>query len=94
MRLEGFVEWVDSIASDSAEEREDDMSSLTVGFVEQMHKQAASAQGETTPGSKVFGEKRSRWSGLDEEAQKSLTVITMHSPEQASDALPTLEGAA
>ena len=94
MRLEGFMEWVDSIASDPAEERGDNMSSLAVGFVELMHKRAASAQGETTPGSKVCGEKRSRWSGPDEKAQKSPTVITMDSPKQASDALPALEGAA
>ena len=31
-RLEGFVEWVNFIASDPAEERDDDMSSLAAGF--------------------------------------------------------------
>ena len=31
-RLEGFVEWVDSIASDPAKEREDNMSSLATRF--------------------------------------------------------------
>ena len=30
--LEGFVDWVDPNASDIAEEREDDMFSLAVGF--------------------------------------------------------------
>ena len=36
--LKGFVEWADSIASDSAEERDEDMSSLAVGFSMQMGK--------------------------------------------------------
>ena len=58
--LEGFVEWVDSIASDSAEERKDDLSNLTARFASRMRKQAASAQGDTTPGSEVSGEKCSK----------------------------------
>ena len=79
--LEGFVEWVDSIASDPAKEREDDMSSLAVGFAAEKCKRAASAQGETIPGSKVYGRKCSRRSGPHEEAQKSSTVINMDSLE-------------
>ena len=59
-----------------------------------MCKRAASAKGETTPDSEVLGEKRPKWSGPDEEAQKSLVVITMDSPKRASDALSALEGAA
>ena len=55
--LEGFVKWVDSIASDSAEEREDDLSNLAARFALRMFKQATSAQGDTTPGSEVSGEK-------------------------------------
>ena len=43
------------------------MSSLAIGFSAQMHKQAASAQGETTPSSKVPDNKSPKWSGLDEE---------------------------
>ena len=86
--LEGFVDWVDPIASDSVEERGDDMSSLDAGFVAQICKQFASAQGETSPCSKVSGEKHSRRSGLDEEAQRSPAVITTDCPERASDTLP------
>ena len=92
--LEGFLEWVDSIASDPAEERENDMFSLAAGFTVWMSKQAVSAQGETTPGSKVSGKKRSRQSGPDEVAQKSPTVIIVDSPERAPNALPALEGSA
>ena len=74
------MERVDSISSDSAEEREDDMSSLAAGFSTRMRKWIASAQGETTSGSEVFGGKCFRRSGPDEEAQKSPTVITMDYP--------------
>ena len=41
--LEGFVDWVDPNASDSTEEREDDMSSLAAGFAVWILKWAASA---------------------------------------------------
>ena len=91
--FEGFVEWVDPIASDPAEEMEDDMSSLTTGFLVWMRKWAARAQGETTPDFEVSGRKHSRRSGRDEEAEKSLAVITVDSPKRASDALPALKGA-
>ena len=74
--LEGFVEWVDSIASDQVEEMEDDMSSLAVGF-----SRGVSAQGEITLGSKVYGGKSFRRSGLDGKAQKSPAVITVDSSE-------------
>ena len=66
--LEGFVDWVDPNASDPIEEREDDMSSLAVGFSSRMRKQAANAQGKNTPDSEVFGGKRPNLFGLDEEA--------------------------
>ena len=36
--LEGFMDWVDPISSEPAEKREDDMSSLLVGFATRMHK--------------------------------------------------------
>ena len=70
--LEGFVDWVNpipptgetqvvrpvpQIASDSTEESEDNMFGLAAGFFAWMHKRAASAQGETTPSSKVPGGK-------------------------------------
>ena len=45
--LEGFVDWVDLITSEPIkerdDERDDEMSSLAVGFIVRMHKQAASA---------------------------------------------------
>ena len=88
------MDWVDPKASDSAKEWEDDMSSLTVGFVTRMHKRAASAQRETTPGSEVSSEKRLKRSSPDEEAQRSPVVIVVNSLEQASNALLALEGAA
>ena len=69
------------------------MSSLAIGFVAPMCKRAASAQGETTPGSEVSGGKHPKRFGPDEEAQKSSPVIIVDSPERASDALPALEGA-
>ena len=92
--LKGFVDWADSKASDPTEEKEDDMSSLVARFVAGMCKRAASAHGETTPGSKVSGGKRPKQFGPDEEAHKSSVVIALNSPERASDALLALEGAA
>ena len=92
--LEGFVDWVDPISSEQVEERKGDMSSLVVGFFVRMRKWAVSAQGKTTPDSEVSGGKCPKLSGLDEEAQKSLAVITVDSPKQAFDSLPVLEGAA
>ena len=69
------------IASESAEESEHDMYSLVVGFSVRMLKRAASAQGETTPGSEVPGGKCLKRSGLNEEVQKISTVITSDSLE-------------
>ena len=68
MGLEDFVDLVDPNASDPAEERKDDMSSLAVGFSSQMCKWAMSAQGETTLGSEVSRGKRPKRANLDEEA--------------------------
>ena len=90
--LEGFVDWRGPNVSHPAEEREDDMSSLATGFVGQMRKRVASAQGETTLGSKVSDGKRPKRSGPDEEAQKSLAVIIVDSIERAPNALPALDG--
>ena len=94
MGLKGFVDWVDQNASDPVEERENDKSSIVAGFAARMHKQVENSQGETTPGSEVFGGKCPKRSGPDEEAQRILTVIAVDSPERASDALSALEGAA
>ena len=72
---------MDPNASDSAKERENDMSSLTVGFSVRIRRRAASAQGETTPGFEVSGGKCPKRSGLDEEAWKSPTIIVVDSLE-------------
>ena len=56
------------------------MSNLATRFTARMRKQAASSQGETTPGLEVPSGKRLKWFGLDEEAQNCLTVITVDSP--------------
>ena len=77
--LEGFVDWLDPPVSDPTEERKEYMSSLTAGFATCMCKRAVSAQGETTLGFEVFGRKRPKRSGLDEEAQKGSVVIIMDS---------------
>ena len=66
---------------------------LIIGFAARMRKRATSAQEEVIPGFEVSGKKRPKLSDPDEEAQKSLAVITVDSPERAPDALPTLEGA-
>ena len=85
---------MDPNISDPAKEREDNMSSLAVGFAMRMHKREASAQGETILGSEVYGGKRPEQSSPDEEAQRSPTTIVVDSLKRASDALPALEGAA
>ena len=73
------MDWVDLNPSDSAEEGENNMSSLAVGL------------GEDYPDFEVSGEKFPKWSGPDEKAQKNPTIIVVDSPERSSDALPTLE---
>ena len=78
---------MDSISSEPTEEREDDMSSLAVGFAAQMRKRAASAQRETTSGFEGLDGKQPKRSGLDGVVQKSPVVITMDSPERALEAL-------
>ena len=62
------MDLVDPKASDLDEEREDNMSSLVVGFPVRMLKRAMSAQGETTLGSKVFGRKRPKQFSPDKKA--------------------------
>ena len=88
------MDWVDPIASEPIEERENDMSSLHAGYSAHMSKQATSAQGETTLSFEVAGDKCLKWSGLNDEVQRSPTVVTLDSPKQASNALPALEGSA
>ena len=55
------------------------MSSLAADFTAWMGKRAASAQGETTLGCEVPGNKRPKWFGPNDEAQKSPIVITVDS---------------
>ena len=55
------------------------MSSLADGFATWMRKRATSSQGKTTPDFEVSGEKRPKTSSPNEEAQKSMTVITIDS---------------
>ena len=57
------------------------MSSLLARFVARMGKRAGSAQGETTPDFEVLGGKCPKRSGLNEEIQKSPSIITSNSPE-------------
>ena len=65
------MDWVDPNTSGLAKEMEDYMSSLSTEVVVRMRKRVASAQGETTPTSKVSNKKRPKRSGPDEEAQRS-----------------------
>ena len=85
-RLEGFVNWTNLGVSESTKEEEAEMSGLVSGFTARMRKRAASAHGETALGAGVPGEKRPKLTDLDEEAQKSLTIINMDSPDRAFDA--------
>ena len=57
------MDWTNMGVSKSAE-----MYGLVSSFAARMCKQAASAQGETAPGSEVPGGNRSKLSGQDEEA--------------------------
>ena len=71
------MDWFD----DSVEERGEDMSSLVVGFAARMCKRATSAHGETTPTFEQSSGKRPNRYGPDEEAHKSLAIITVDSPD-------------
>ena len=75
---------MDPIAGEPTEERENDMSSLAVGFSLRMRKRAASAQGETTPSFEVLGSKHLKRSSLNDEVQRSPTLVALDSPEQTS----------
>ena len=68
------------IGSELVEESEHDVASLVAGFFAWMHERAVSAQGETTPGSRVLDGKCPKRSGLNEEVQKSPMVIILDSP--------------
>ena len=66
--------------------------SLSAGFSTRMHKRASSTQEETILDSEVPDGKCPKWSSLNDKVQRGLTVVTLDSLEQASNALPSLEG--
>ena len=61
------MDWTIPTISESAEEREAEMSSLATGFTVKMCKRATNAQGEATPGSEGPGGKRLRRSDPEKE---------------------------
>ena len=69
------------------------MSGLVYGFSARMRKPAASAQGEIVPSFEVPSGKRPKLFDLDEEAEKSPTVINVESPNRAFGAELALEDA-
>ena len=75
------MDWVNPISSQLAEEREEDMSSLTDKFIARVLKRAVSDQREITSIFEGPYDKRPKRSSLDEEVQRSPTVITVDSPE-------------
>ena len=79
-RLEDFVDWTCVIASELAEEEE--MSSLAARFATWMHKRVTGSEGETTLSSD--GKRLKRYS-LDEEAHKDWAIISVDSPDRASN---------
>ena len=62
------MDWLDPTSSDSAKQREEDMSSHVAGFSAGTLKRAVRAKRETTLGSEVSGGKSLKWSGPNEEA--------------------------
>ena len=77
---------------ESAKEEEVKMSGLIFDFAVRMRKNESSAQGLIAPGFEVPGGKRIMLTGLNEEAQKSPTVINVDSPDKAFNAQSNLEG--
>ena len=86
------MDWTDPTVSESAEEREAEMSSLAAGFVARMCKRAANTQGEATPGFEGPDDKRYKQSGPAEEVQISPAMVSVDSLERAPDTLSTFEG--
>ena len=91
--LEGFMEWTNPAVSQSAEEKEVEMSGLVAGFTMRMCKRAANAQEGTTLGLEVLGGKRSRPSRFDEEVQADPAVIIVDSSERVLEAPSAVGGA-
>ena len=86
------MDWMDSIVSDLAEEREAEMSNLAVGFAVRLLKRAISIQGKAIPGFEVPNDKHFKQSSPVEEVQISPVVISMDSLERAPGALPAFKG--
>ena len=62
------MDWTNPRVSESTEEEAAEMSSLVSGFAARIRKQAASAQGVTTPDTEVPDGKLPKLIGPDEEA--------------------------
>ena len=62
------MDWTNPKVSESSEEEEAEMSALVSDFAVRMRKRAASAQGSTTPSTKVPSRKCPKLNGPDEEA--------------------------
>ena len=86
--MEDFIDWPGIIANEPIDKEE--MSRLATGFATRMHKQAASSKGESTP---ISDGKHPKRSSPGEEAQKDWAIISVDSPDRASNDRPVLEGA-
>ena len=84
--LEDFVEWTSIISNEPTDEEE--MSILAAGFAALMRKRATSSDGETTPN---FYGKWMKQSSPNEGAQKDWAIISMNSPNRASNDQSVLE---
>ena len=71
---------------------EAEISSLTVGFVAQMHKRVVNSQGETYPASEGPDDKHHKLTGPTKEVQISPIMISVDSPDRALGALSAMEG--
>ena len=74
------MNWTNPGVSKSAKKEEVEIAGLISGFSARMRKRAASTKGETAPSYEAPSGKRPKLSGLDEQAQKSPTVINVDSP--------------
>ena len=83
--LEGFADWTGLVDSESVEEEE--MFSLATRFAAWMCKRSTTLEGEAFSS---FGEKRPRRSPSDEGAQKDWAIVSVESPDLASNDQPTL----
>ena len=85
---------MNSVVSQSTEEREAEMSGLIIEFAIPMPKRATNAQEGTTPSLEDPGYKRSKPSRSDEEVQAAPTVIAVDSSKRFLEATSVVRGAA